>query len=93
MTIHPEIIEHLMNARHGLDIEIPHLKIHTFNYGVIVILEILLAIVSGSWLYLIPGALFLVMMIINAVELFKSLNSRHSLDETISMLIGMEDEE
>ena len=92
MTIHPVIIEHLMNAKHELNIEISHLQIHTFNYGVIVVLEILLAIVSGSWLYLIPGALFLAMMIINAVELFKNSNSRHSLDETISMLMGMEDE-
>ena len=91
--IHPEIIEHLMDARHELNIEISHLQIHTFNYGVIVVLEILLAIVSGSWLYLIPGALFLAMMIINAVELFKNSNSRHSLDKAISMLIGVEDEE
>ena len=88
-----EIIEHLMNARHELDIEIIHYKIHTFNYGVIVVLEILLAIVSGSWLYLIPGALFLAMGIISAVELFKSLNSHQSLDKAISMLIGVEDEE
>ena len=93
MTIHTEIIEHLMNARHWLNIEISHLQIHTFNYGVIVVLEILLAIVGGSWLYLIPCALFLAMMIINAVELFKNSNSRHSLDKAMSMLIGMEDEE
>lgn len=93
MTIHPVIIEHLMNAKHELNIEISHLQIHTFNYGVIVVLEILLAIVSGSWLYLIPGALFLAMMIINAVELFKCSNSRQSLDKSISMLMGMEDEE
>ena len=92
MTTHPEIIKHLMNARHELNLEISHLQIHTFNYGVIVVLEILLAIVGGSWFYLIPGALFLAMMIINAVELFKSSNSRHSLDKAISMLIGMEDE-
>lgn len=91
--IHPEIIEHLMNAKHELNLEILHLQIHTINYCVIVVLEILLAIVSGYWLYLIPGALFLAMGIISAVELFKSLNSRHSLDEAISMLIGMEDEE
>lgn len=93
MTIEQEIIEHLMNAKHELNLEILHLQIHTINYGVIVVLEILLAIVSGSWLYLIPGALFLAMGIISAVELFKSLNSRHSHDEAISMLIGMEDEE
>ena len=92
MTIEQEIIEPLMNAKHELNLEILHLQIHTINYGVIVVLEILLAIVSGSWLYLIPGALFLAMGIISAVELFKSLNSRHSLDEAISMLIGMEDE-
>lgn len=90
--IHPEIIEHLINARHELNIEISHLQIHTFNYSVIVVLEILLAIVGGSWLYLIPGALFLAMMIINTVELFTSSNSRQSLDNAISMLIGMEDE-
>lgn len=90
--IHPEIIEHLMNARHELNLEISHLQIHTFNYGVIVVLEILLAIVGGSWLYLIPGALFLAMMIINAVELFTSSTTRQSLDNAISMLIGMEDE-
>lgn len=90
--IHPEIIEHLMDGKHELNLEILHLQIHTFNYCVMVVLEILLAIVSGSWLYLIPGALFLTMMIINAVELFKSLNSRQSLDKAISMLIGMEDE-
>lgn len=93
MTVNPDIIEHILNARHELDIEIIHYKIHTFNYGVIVVLETLLAIVGGSWLYLIPGALFLVMMIINAVELFKNSNSRHSLDKAISMLICMEDEE
>lgn len=93
MTIHPEIIEHLMNAKHELNLEISHLQLHTFNYGVIVVLEILLAIVGGSWFYLIPGALFLAMMIINAVALFKSSNSRQSLDNAISMLIGMEDEE
>ena len=93
VMIDPEIIEPLMNARHELNLEISHLQIHTFNYGVMVVLEILLANVSGSWFYLIPGALFLTMMIINAVALFKNSNSRHSLDETISMLIGMEDEE
>lgn len=91
--IHPEIIEHLMNAKHELNLEILHLQIHTINYGVMVVLEILLAIVGGSWLYLIPGALFLAMMIINAVELFNSLYSRQSLDNAISMLMGMEDEE
>lgn len=93
MTIEQEIIEHLMNARHELNLEISHLQIHTFNYGVMVVLEILLANVSGSWIYLIPGALFLVMMIVNAVELFKNSNSRQSLDKAISMLMGMEDEE
>ena len=92
VTIHPVIIEHLMNARHELNIEISHLQIHTFNYGVIVALEILLAIAGGSWFDLIPGALFLAMMIINAVVLFKSSNSRQSLDNAISMLIGMEEE-
>ena len=93
MTVNPDIIEHILNARHELNIEISHYKIHTFNYGVIVVLEILLAIVGGSWLYLIPGALFLAMMIINAVELFKNSNSRQSLDKAISQLISMEDEE
>ena len=92
MTIHTEIIEHLMNARHWLNIEISHLQIHTFNYGVIVVLEILLASVGGSWLYLIPGALFLVMGIINAVSLIKSLNARQSLIKTIALLMGGEEE-
>ena len=90
--IHPEIIDHLMNARHELNLEISHLQIHTFNYCVIVILEVLLAIVGGSWLYLIPGALFLAMMIINAVELFTSSTCRQSLDNAISMLMGDEEE-
>ena len=90
--IHPEIIEHLMNARHELNIEIFHYKIHTFNYGVIVVLEILLAIVGGSWLYLIPGALFLIMGIINAVSLIKSQNDRQSLIKTIALLMGDEEE-
>lgn len=90
--IHPEMIEPLMNAKHELNLEFLHLQIHTINYGVMVALEILLAIVGGSWLYLVPGALFLTMMIINAVALFKNSNSRHSLDKTISMLMGMEGE-
>ena len=41
MTVNPDIIEHILNARHELNIEISHYKIHTFNYGVIVVLEIL----------------------------------------------------
>lgn len=90
MRIEHLIIEHLMNARHWLDKEISHLKLHILNYGLFVVLEIYLAALFEDWLYLIPGALFLAMMIINAVELFKCSNSRQSLDKSISMLIGTE---
>ena len=93
MTVNPDTIEYILNARHELHIEISHYKIHTFNYGVIVVLEILLALISGSWLYLIPCALFLILWILFIVRLFQSANSRQSLDKAIFQLISMEDEE
>lgn len=93
MTVHPDIIEHILNARHELNIEIFHYKIHTFNYGAFVVLEILLALISGSWLYLIPCALFLILWILFIVRLFQTANSRQSIDKAISLLISMEDEE
>lgn len=92
MTAHPEIIKHLLQAKHELSIEISHLKIHIFNYGLFVVLEIYLAALFEDWLYLIPCALFMVMGIINAVSLIKSLNGRQSLIKTIALLMGGEEE-
>lgn len=93
MTVHPEIIKHLLYGKHELSIEISHLKIHIFNYGLFVVLEIYLAALFEDWLYLIPGALFLIMGIINTVSLIKSLNDRQSLIKTIALLMGDEEEE
>lgn len=77
-------------AQQALNQEISHLQISIFNYGIMVILEILLALAMESWLFLIPAALFGAVMIIDTIQLIKCLKSREQLSRTISQLTNKE---
>ena len=84
------VTTHLIFAQQALNQEISHLQISIFSYGIMVVLEILLALAMESWYFLIPAALFGVMMITDTIQLIKCLKSREQLSRTISQLTNKE---
>lgn len=74
-----------------LEIEISYQKLITVLYGALVVLEILLAIVDQSWLYLIPAALFFAIGAITTHSLIKDIKSLKQIRKLISELIDNDD--
>lgn len=97
MTSKDNFLLNYYNLRHAsmqeniLEIEISYQKLITVLYGAIAVLEILLAIVDQSWLYLIPAALFFALGAITTHSLIKDIKSLKQIRKLISELIDNDD--
>lgn len=97
MTSKDNFLLNYYNLRHAsmqekiLEIEISYQKLITVLYGALAVLEILLAIVDQSWLYLIPAALFFAIGAITTHSLIKDIKSLKQIRKLISELIDNDD--
>lgn len=97
MTSKDNFLLNYYNLRHAsmqeniLEIEISYQKLITVQYGGLAVLEILLAIACQSWLYLIPGALFIAAGAITTHSLIKDIKSLKQIRKLISELIDNDD--
>lgn len=97
MTSKDNFLLNYYNLRHAsmqekiLEIEISYQKLITVLYGALVVLEILLAIVGQSWLYLIPAALFFAIGAITTHSLIMDIKSLKQIRKLISELIDNDD--
>lgn len=85
------ILRHASMQENILEIEISHQILITVLYGALAVLEILLAIVDQSWLYLIPAALFFALGAITTHSLIKDIKSLKQIRKLISELIDNDD--
>ena len=97
MTSKDNFLLKYYNLRHAsmqekiLEIEISYQKLITVLYGALAVLEILLAIVDQSWLYLIPAALFFAIGAITTHSLINDIKSLKQIRKLISELIDNDD--